>query len=274
MRISLYVCVVFLYMGEGAIPMAFMDFVMEKTGLERLSQGVSKTFKGWKAPEVIRPIGAKPELTQQFKQWVAGMAEADNQNVTNSLPADITGFATWLAGLSDEEIARYSRKVANFADDRGFNLAWLVDPYLAKDTTLKQALEETILLYCIADWKVTQSEARLQAFASFRAWLDDPKADKNQALTNKLFALLIKEDKIDETPSALLLLSEEERQNYIVQTITKVADEDMPFIIEFLAGSDTSALATTSEAKTEETPEKKPSSSSSSGKKRKATTEE
>lgn len=215
---------------------SMVESVMKKTRLERLSGSVSKLFKGWNK-DIADLTGRERDAqhAQQFKQWITDATSADRKELSGDVNKDLKALTTWLAGLSEEDMQEYCHRVAHFCEALLFKLEWLVDPYLDKAPDLKKTLEETVLLFCVSDWKASQSAEHIKAFASFRAWLDEPEADHNQALTQKLFALLIKEDKLDETPSALLLLSEEERRNYIVQTIKKVAETELPFIIAYLA---------------------------------------
>lgn len=249
---------------------SMVESVMKKTGLERLSGNVSKIFKGWNQ-EIADLTGRDHDAqhAQQFKQWITDATSTDRKELSGDVNKDLKALTTWLAGLSEEDMQAYCHKVAHFCEVLHFKLEWLVDPYLEKDPNLKKTLEDTVLLFCVSDWKASQSAEHIKAFASFREWLNDPESDQNQALTQKLFALLIKEDKLDETPSALLLLSEDERRKYIVQTIKKVAEADMPFIISYLARGE--VLSDTATAKPAPT---KATTSSSSKKPAQKQTEE
>lgn len=195
-----------------------------KRGISQITTGVTRVYKGWR--EKIRARKRRKELPQRFREWAAGASLTEREQLYHGLPEAAQAFTAWLAGLSAKETKVFSQRLSSFCSGLNFELSWLADLQLDNDPELKQAVEEAVVLYCLAHWKATQVQGDLKAFATFLAWQDDPSRGKNRELSQKLFAKLVEKERISAPPPELILASEEERQAHVVQAIRQVAEED------------------------------------------------
>jgi hypothetical protein len=185
---------------------------------------ITEVYKGW--IDKIRARKPEKALPQQFREWATGASLGERKQLYNSLPEAAQAFTAWLDGLSAEETEAFSRRVSSFCSGLNLELAWLVDLQLDDEPELKQAVEEAVVLYCLARWKATQVQGDVKAFVTFQAWQDDPSRREHRELTQKLFSRLVEKGLIAAPPAEFFLASEEERQAHVVQAIRQVAEED------------------------------------------------
>lgn len=192
-------------------------------GLSSLITGTEETQTGTGETTVSSDTTS---LAQQFKQWASDVASAEREPLFRQLPAATKEFTTWLASLSDEELKHFIQRLGAFCKDSHFQLSWLFDSDVQPDAQTKQALEEAVLLFALSRWQAARVNPSITAFNRFLAWQKNPLSKEHKAMTQKLFAKLVEKGLITEPPASLLLLSEEERRNYVMQAIQNIAEND------------------------------------------------
>jgi hypothetical protein len=162
-------------------------------------------------------------LSKQFKQWVADAALAKRDELYATLPASADGFAIWLNEVKDKELEQFTRGVAQFCASLNFDIAWLADPKVGCDPTLKKAVEDAVLLYSLAAWRSSNVQQEVQNFLAYRAWLANPKQHKQYG--QRLHQVLIQQGLVVVSPDQYLA-SEQERFEQAATVIRKVAEEN------------------------------------------------
>jgi hypothetical protein len=163
------------------------------------------------------------ELAGQFKQWVAGSGLASRRQLYDGLPESAAEFATWLGGLSAEELDRFTQGVARFCGSLNFDLAWLTNTQLAREPELKLTVEDATLLYSLAAWRAGRVQKKVRNFLAYQSWLAKPERYKD--FGNQLYRALL-DAKLMTVPPELYLAPEKERLGQAVAAIQKVADEN------------------------------------------------
>ncbi len=161
-------------------------------------------------------------LAKQFKQWVSESALAQRTELYSTLPASAEGFAIWLSGLSDKELERFTQRVAQFCATLNFDIAWLTDAQVSREPELKQAVEDTVLLYSLATWRANNVQQDVTSFLAYQAWVANP--NRHKAFGQELHAVLIQRGLVT-VPPELYLAPEQERLEQATTAIRKVADE-------------------------------------------------
>ncbi len=162
-------------------------------------------------------------LSKQFKQWVVDSGLSKRDELYATLPASADGFAIWLGETNDKELEHFTRQVAQFCASLNFDIAWLTDPEIGRDPTLKKAVEDAVLLYSLAAWRSSNVQQEVQNFLAYRAWLANPKRHKQYG--QRLHQILIQEGLVVVVPDQYLA-SEQERFEQAVAAIRKVAEEN------------------------------------------------
>jgi len=192
-----------------------------KTG-ERLSPVLSGI--GGKAR---LPFRRHPDLDTQFKDWM-GQAELHRRTVLyKALPADAAESTAWLQALADQDLGDFVQELSAFCKARGFELDWLTDPKVTGE--MKQAVEETVGLYCLAVWKGRD----VQPFAAYRAWLADPGKKENQQFARRLYSRLIAAGFAAPSPD-LWWAPEQERQAHVAKAMEAAAAHDPKIFVSLL----------------------------------------
>lgn len=163
----------------------------------------------------------RKQLANKYRNWVAEKSLGKQTQMYDSLPEHANGLTTWLAGLSDKEMAAFSEKVARFAASLGFDLEWLVNDKVNDYPELKQTIEESVALYSIAAWRASNVQQEVRAFLAFQAWLANPA--KNRALGQKLYSALVQQGLVMTSPD-LYLATEKERMGEAVRAIKQAAE--------------------------------------------------
>lgn len=163
------------------------------------------------------------ELAKQFKQWVSQAAPAKRVELYNNLPSSAEGFAIWLSGLSTKELEQFTQKVARFCASLNFDLAWLTDAKVSHEPELKQAVEDSVLLYSLAAWRANNVQQDVTAFLAYQEWLANPKRHKR--FGQALHQALIQRGLVT-IPAELYLAPESERLAQATTAIRQVADEN------------------------------------------------
>ena len=174
-------------------------------------------LRGW-----FKLRGDTRDLAKQFKQWVSESALAQRVELYNTLPASAEGFAIWLSGLSDKELERFTQKVAHFCATLNFDIAWLSDAQVSREPELKQAVEDSVLLYSLAAWRANNVQQDVTSFLAYQAWAANP--NRHKTFGQELHAVLIQRGLVT-VPPELYLAPEQERLEQATTAIRKVADE-------------------------------------------------
>lgn len=163
------------------------------------------------------------DLAKQFKQWVAEAAPGSRAELYNGLPASADGFAAWLGGLPDKELAQFTKQVVRFCASVNFNLAWLTDAQVSREPELKRAVEDAVLLYSLTTWRANNVQQDVKGFFAYQAWLAKP--NRHREFGQQLYAALVHGGAVT-IPAELYLASEKERQAQAAASIRKAAEED------------------------------------------------
>ncbi|MEW5983037.1 MAG: hypothetical protein AB1806_11805 [Acidobacteriota bacterium] len=163
------------------------------------------------------------ELAGQFRQWVAGSGLADRKPLYEGLPDSAAAFASWLGGLSTEELEDFTQGVARFCGQLNFDIAWLTNTQLAREPELKQTVEDATLLYSLAAWRAGRVQQQVRNFLAYQDWLAQP--ERHTAFGQRLYRALL-DAKLVTAPAELYLAPEKERLTQAVAAIRTVADDD------------------------------------------------
>ena len=176
--------------------------------------GMSGAFMRWW--DRMRGVQQK-KTPEDFLAWVESLEPSGSPTVTE--------LKNWLATLEPKEIHQLMNQVADFVSPFNFDLVWLLDNQLDSNTQLKQALEETVVWYCLARSNITMVTDDIQAFIAFRTWQKDPNHKKQQQFSQQLFAKLVEEGLATSAPADLFLAPAARRQKHAVDTIHEVAKQ-------------------------------------------------
>lgn len=200
--------------------------ILERTGVTKLASGIGGMFKGKHHDEEA--------LAEHVRTWVTSASFASQQDLYQRLPDATSEFAGWLSGLPQEELISFIRKLDAFCAEQGFELEWVFRPELDEDRQLKRTLEGIVYLYCMSYWQVVQNQASIQAFARYLAWQSNPMSKENQELTRKVFPKLVQQKLIPEPTTEAFFFTEDEKRTYVVESVNKVADQNMPALLGIL----------------------------------------
>ncbi|MCB0170986.1 MAG: hypothetical protein KDJ97_10585 [Anaerolineae bacterium] len=174
--------------------------------------------KGWLGQFRLPFTKEKDPVATQFKQWLSQSDLSKRSQLYKKLPADAAEFATWVDGLSDEDLNKFVNDLSSVCRAQNFELAWLVDPKTPDN--LKQAVEDAVILHGLAAWKARD----IQPLLAFKAWQAAPNKPENRAFAQKLYNKLAEAGLVT-TPSDLVLATEQERQEHVAEAIDKAAAE-------------------------------------------------
>jgi len=155
----------------------------------------------------------QPELTDQFRLWVTGAFDEEPE------------IRHWLGSLSSEQLEAYCSYLANFCQDMGFELDWLLDGRMTQEPKLSSTLEKIILRYSQASHQAVLAQQEVAEFNLLHEYLEDPVCRKNLALSQKIFGRLIEKGLAPVNISEHLTLSKREQTEQILQVIRTTATE-------------------------------------------------
>ena len=131
----------------------------------------------------------------------------------------------WLSSLTDEQIQILHKGVATFAEDLGFDLAWLLAAQPFKHPTVEQAAKEIVLNYLRAWQQATQVQQDVQEMKHYQALLANPLLPANQQLAHQLHAHLVKEKLAAEVAPEVRAAGEQAEQAFLLQSLQVVATQ-------------------------------------------------
>jgi hypothetical protein len=155
------------------------------------------------------------ELAKKFQAW-AGSALTTKEK----------GLKSWIEDLSLEEAKVFAGQVDAFCADMNMDLAWLVDEKLDKDPQLEKAAKSIVISYCVACWEAMQAQNDFKVFTTYQSMIDKPSTKANQALSQKLFTELVKQDMAPAISPELFVASEKEKQAQVMESIQQAADSN------------------------------------------------
>jgi hypothetical protein len=195
----------------------------------------AKSFKGTAVAtseswlnRVKGPFQKQSDMGKHLKAWANEADLAKKSALYKSLPEEASGFAAWLANLSDTQAAHFANGLAAFCRSQNMELVWLFDAKAEPET--KDALDGVVVLYSLAAWKGHMA----QPLASFQAWQAAPQKGENRVFGHKLYIKLVEAGLLK--PSAeMMLASEKERQAHIIQAIQGAAAQNRPAVLALVA---------------------------------------
>ncbi len=207
--------------------------ILERTGISKLTNELGNMFTGLVGKTQVQAtvFEERKTTTQRLKEW-AGASLAERQDLYADIPESIGPCTEWLLSLPNEKLKQFVHKLEHFCTDLGFELAWILDPKVTTTPSMKLAMEKVVLQFCLIHWQKTQAHETFVAFTRFLAWKDDPMSKEHEGLTRKLFPKLVEKGLVSEPPAALFLFSEEERRDYVVQSIQEVSQKDVEGLLE------------------------------------------
>jgi hypothetical protein len=148
-----------------------------------------------------------------FRTWLRALFAADSLE------------QHWLTSLSDEQLQILYRGVATFAEDLGFDLAWLLATKPFKHPTVEQAAQEIVLNYLRSWQQAMHVQQDVQEMKRYQALLANPLLPENQQFAQQLHTHLVKEKLATPTPTAVCAAGEQAEQAFFLQTIQVAAHQ-------------------------------------------------
>ncbi len=202
-----------------------------KKKLGKITDNLSGTYQ--ELQEKVRPHSAKT-LFQRFKKWLVKDRPLENEALYPDMPETVQAFKCWLATLSPAELSAFNKEVADFCAGFNFKPEWLSEPDMAQDVGLKQTLEQTVIFYSLAYWKLSRIQPDLKATTTLRAWQKEHAGSEHKALLQAAFVKLVEKGLVSSPPSDTFLASEAERQRYMVEAVSQVAVQDKEGLLAVL----------------------------------------
>lgn len=159
-------------------------------------------------------------LATKFREWVSTQSTTQEFQMFDKLPAQAQSVSAWLATLSDKELRQLTTRVAQHTASVGLNLEWLLDNRLDAYPAVKQAIEQTVVLYTINAWRADGVQQDVKAFRAYQAWVQDP--PQYRALGQHLYSALVKQGLVTTSPD-LYLAPEKQRNTEAIKEIKQVA---------------------------------------------------
>lgn len=154
------------------------------------------------------------DLPQRFRTWGV-KAAADDATVKD-----------WLNGLTPEGLQAFTKNLAKFCSDMGFELSWLVEQPGDKNPEWVHVAERIVLHYCRACQQATIAQEDFEAHKRILEFEQNPSSKKNEAFGERLFAKLIEEDLATGSMSAYLLQPPIERRRRVREAIREAVAKD------------------------------------------------
>jgi len=187
--------------------------------------------------EITATLTTAGETITNFAMRLAG----DWQRQMNGpqRPTDIPAFRVWLRGLfapnaleqgwlnslSDDQMQVLHRGVAVFAEDLGFDLAWMLEAKPFKHPIVEQAAKEIVLNYLRAWQQATQVQQDVQEMKRYQALLANPLLPENQLFAHQLYTQLVTEQLAAEVTPEVRAAGEQAEQAFLLQTLQVVASQ-------------------------------------------------
>lgn len=159
-------------------------------------------------------VGRPSELPAQFRSWT--------QSSLSKEPL----LKEWLDSLNDDQFVALTEHVADYCEDVGFELAWLVGTELTQNPHLVRGAAQVVVLYCEACHQAALIQTELETFKRYRDYLHTPTARRNQSFGERLLERLIQSDLTAVSISDYLVASPKERQEQVLAAIRQAENQD------------------------------------------------
>lgn len=155
---------------------------------------------------------------EDYRQWIAS-EEATGRAASLGLTAAWEELKRWSGSLSAEDLKSVAQEAAYFCTSQNFDFTWLGSAELAKsDAALKNNMVDALVLFSLAKFKTWQLRGNVDAVEVYETWLQDPAKGKNLTLSQKVFAKMVDDRKVQASPE-LLLAPEKERREFVIRTV-------------------------------------------------------
>jgi hypothetical protein len=228
--------------------MSFVSWVI-LIGLLLLIGSILK--RGWEARMAVKqtlqeaattPTENSPasDLPMQFMTAITGPINGLRQQLFGHKQAELViPFRTWmeqallgepalrhwLATLSDDQLALFTKYIDAFCREMGFELSWLVNQDLRQNPALAQAVTQVVATYCRACQQAVVLQEELEAYKALRSYEQNPNAPRNRDFGQALFGKLLEQGLVSINIADHLALPERQRRREILLTIQKTASQ-------------------------------------------------
>ena len=169
------------------------------------------TTTGW-TNRMLRRTPA--DLPQSFRTWAVQAAE-DDPTLTD-----------WLNGLSDQGLEAFTKHVAAFCTDMGFELSWLVEQRFDRNPDLAEAAGRVVLHYCRACQQAAMTQDDLEVFKQLLAFERNPSRRKSREFGEKVYAKLVEAGLVTATMSEYLATPRREQPQYLMNAMREAAESN------------------------------------------------
>lgn len=234
MHIYTWVIVIVLLMALG--------WVLKRTWLAQERDGDTSEPATASADEAMNALAAEEEglatqLTSAVRQRIQGLrarigGAADSDTIVQFREWSGDAFGTeadiqhWLATLNDEQIRALTDHLAEFCNDMGFELEWLLNRDIAQNADLKEGLSQIVRLYSRASFEAVKLQEEVETFRIYHNYMENPQSRANRELGEHLFGKLVEQGMSSVSISEHLAVPSRQRQQQIVETIRHSAVED------------------------------------------------
>ena len=187
---------------------------MASESVQSIGKSVVTKSGGW-IEQIKTPFKKQAGLGPQLKTWAG------------QLGAEHLELSAWLTGFSDEAATQLCNDLGFFCNNQNLELAWLFAE--KTDVELKAKLETLVVLYCQA----LMVAVNAKPLASWQHWLAAPNQPRHRSFTNELFSRLLGAGLVS-VPGELMLASDEEREQHIIQSIQTAVAENRAASMELL----------------------------------------
>jgi hypothetical protein len=167
------------------------------------------------------------DLAQDIRTWALKSHLSERRQVRRNPPEDAAAFSEWLASLPAEQLELFTQRIADVVAAWGIDLAWVVGQELNRAPAVQHAVEESVLLHCMAYWHASRAQDDIRAFATYRAWQRDLCSDRQKTVNQRLYARLIEKGLLTAPAPDVLLASEDRRRDFVVQALRQASEADV-----------------------------------------------
>lgn len=170
-------------------------------------------------------LGRGIDDPEDYRQWLEG-EETAGRAAALGIGSAWDDLKRWSAGLSADDLKAISQEAAYFCTSQNFDFSWLGSAELGKsDAALKNSMIDALVLFSLAKYKTWQLRGNVDVVAVYEAWLQDPGKGRNLSLSQKIFAKMVDERKVQASPE-LLLAPEKERREFVIKTVKEYSENN------------------------------------------------
>lgn len=132
---------------------------------------------------------------------------------------------SWLQTLPDEDVERLINEISAFSDQAEINLHWLLDGEMNRDEQLLNTIKSVISLHIRSRYEAALVADDIATFAAYYRLANEP-SNKDTDLVKALYAKLVEEGLVPNTPPELSMASTKEGRKYAMEQIQMAAEKD------------------------------------------------